>query len=51
MTIEERRQEKFDLDIKKFESRYIPKCAKCQQDMRPNILMFGDSDWLSERVE
>jgi len=28
----------------------IPHCAACGRVSRPNILMFGDSSWLQERV-
>lgn len=27
----------------------LPTCPRCGQLARPNILMFGDSDWLSQR--
>ncbi len=32
------------------ESR-LPVCLSCQQVARPNILMFGDWDWIGERTE
>jgi NAD-dependent SIR2 family protein deacetylase len=28
-----------------------PRCTECGSFMRPNILMFGDSDWRRERTE
>lgn len=29
----------------------LPTCAKCQRVLRPNILLFGDGSWLSDREE
>lgn len=34
-----------------FEACEIPKCPKCQYNVRPNILTFGDFDWLTERTQ
>lgn len=27
----------------------LPQCTVCHNNMRPNILMFGDWEWLSDR--
>jgi NAD-dependent SIR2 family protein deacetylase len=29
----------------------IPKCPNCGSVLRPNILMFGDFNWISKRTE
>lgn len=29
----------------------LPKCSACNQVARPNILMFDDPSWLSERTD
>ncbi|VCS85211.1 silent information regulator protein Sir2 [Burkholderia pseudomallei] len=29
----------------------IPRCAHCGGLARPNILMFGDNEWLEDRTE
>jgi len=29
----------------------LPRCAGCGELLRPNVLMFGDGDWLSERSD
>jgi NAD-dependent SIR2 family protein deacetylase len=29
----------------------LPLCPRCEAVARPNILMFGDPNWLSERIE
>ena len=39
-----------NIDIEKFEAlEPLPKCPKCGAVARPNILMFGDWNWLSHR--
>ncbi len=38
------------IDAEKFEAQEpLPKCPKCGAVARPNILMFGDWNWLSRR--
>eukprot|EP00347_Sterkiella_histriomuscorum_P007319 403349405 len=49
--IEDRRTEQIELDTVKYEAVNIPKCLKCDQLVRPNILMFGDYSWLSYDVD
>ena len=29
----------------------LPKCHRCQQLARPNVLMFGDYQWISDRTD
>ena len=29
----------------------MPECTKCNAPLRPNVLMFGDWDWMSERSD
>lgn len=40
-----------DVDLSTMAARNIPKCCKCGSDVRPNILMFNDYDWDSERAD
>jgi len=43
--------EKFEIDDKIFEAiGDLPKCNNCKELARPNILMFGDWNWNSERT-
>ncbi len=30
---------------------HIPRCPKCGGVARPNILMFGDGDWIGQRTQ
>ncbi len=40
------------IDNEKFEAQEpLPYCSKCGAVIRPNILMFGDWNWLSQRSE
>jgi NAD-dependent SIR2 family protein deacetylase len=40
------------VDEKEFRARNpLPRCRLCQELARPNILMFGDGTWLSERSD
>lgn len=44
--------EKIKIDAEKFEAiGDLPKCKHCSSIARPNILMFGDWNWLSYRSE
>jgi hypothetical protein len=38
-----------EVDMEKFEALNIPLCPFCDEVARPNILMFGDWSWLSDR--
>ncbi|MDB5389616.1 MAG: NAD-dependent protein deacetylase [Planctomycetaceae bacterium] len=41
-----------DIDLDTIRSKSdSPKCPRCQGVARPNILMFGDHDWLTARCE
>lgn len=43
------KDETVDINMDKFEALNIPICPTCKEIARPNILMFGDWDWLSSR--
>jgi len=44
--------EKVKIDEEKFKAiPPLPKCKKCESIARPNILMFGDWDWIAHRTE
>ncbi|MDD2554102.1 MAG: NAD-dependent deacetylase [Desulfotomaculaceae bacterium] len=40
-----------EVDLDSMRARHIPKCPHCGNTARPNILMFGDFSWLSERSD
>ena len=41
---------KIDIDMEKFQAKEpLPYCKKCKSVARPNILMFGDWNWLDHR--
>ncbi len=39
------------VDHKEIRARNIPRCPKCGDVARPNILMFGDFSWISTRTD
>jgi NAD-dependent SIR2 family protein deacetylase len=39
------------VDLDSMRALQIPKCHRCHAVARPNILMFGDFSWLSERTD
>ncbi len=42
---------KIEIDMEKFEAKEpLPKCIHCGDIARPNILMFGDWEWISDRT-
>ncbi|WP_298037592.1 Sir2 family NAD-dependent protein deacetylase [uncultured Desulfuromonas sp.] len=41
--------EKIDIDLETMRSRHVPRCVHCGETARPNILMFGDYSWVSNR--
>ncbi len=42
---------KVEIDMEKFEAKEpLPKCIHCGDIARPNILMFGDWEWISDRT-
>ena len=42
---------KVDVDMQKFQALNIPTCPECGSTARPNIMMFGDWDWLAKRSD
>jgi NAD-dependent SIR2 family protein deacetylase len=42
--------EELPVDPATMRSRHIPKCINCGATARPNILMFGDWSWISDRT-
>ncbi len=41
-----------EIDEEKFEAKEpLPKCKHCEKIARPNILMFGDYNWVPHRTE
>jgi len=42
--------EEIPVDLDTMRARHIPKCPHCHGVARPNILMFGDWSWLSDRT-
>jgi len=43
---------KVKVDMEKFEAlEPLPKCRNCFEIARPNILMFGDWEWISDRTD
>ena len=44
--------DQIEIDTENFVAKTIPTCPNsCNDAVRPNILMFGDWDWLPERTE
>ena len=42
--------EEVPVDFSTMRARHVPLCASCGAVARPNILMFGDWSWLSDRT-
>jgi NAD-dependent SIR2 family protein deacetylase len=42
--------ESIPVDLETMRARHVPECRNCSQPARPNILMFGDYSWLSDRT-
>ncbi len=40
-----------EVDLDSMRAKNIPRCPHCSAVARPNILMFGDFSWLSERSD
>ena len=38
------------VDLETMRARHVPECRNCNRPARPNILMFGDYSWLSDRT-
>ena len=43
-------REEIPVDLERMRARHIPGCIHCSGIARPNILMFGDFSWLSDRT-
>jgi NAD-dependent SIR2 family protein deacetylase len=43
-------QETIPVDLETMRAQHVPGCCNCSQPARPNILMFGDYSWLSDRT-
>ena len=43
-------QETIPVDLETMRAQHVPSCRNCSQPARPNILMFGDYSWLSDRT-
>lgn len=41
--------EEIPIDVATMRAQHLPLCPRCGAVARPNILMFGDCSWLSER--
>ncbi len=39
------------VDLNTMRAQHIPQCPRCAAVARPNILMFGDFSWISERSD
>lgn len=44
-------KETIPVDLSTMRAGHIPRCIHCASTARPNILMFGDWSWISERTE
>ncbi len=42
--------ETIPVDFDTMRAQHVPQCRNCHQPARPNILMFGDYSWLSDRT-
>ena len=43
-------EEVIPVDFDNMRAQHVPQCRHCDQAARPNILMFGDYSWLSDRT-
>lgn len=42
--------EQIPVDLEQMRAGHIPRCIRCDGVARPNILMFGDYSWISDRT-
>jgi NAD-dependent SIR2 family protein deacetylase len=42
--------ETIPVDLTTMRAGHIPRCIRCEATARPNILMFGDWSWISDRT-
>ncbi len=40
----------FEIDLETMRTKDIPYCSNCQSVARPNVLMFGDFQWIERRT-
>ncbi len=43
-------REEIPVDFETMRAMHVPKCPDCSRVARPNILMFGDYSWISDRT-
>ena len=43
--------EEIPVDFNSMRAEHIPRCVHCGHTARPNILMFGDYSWISDRTQ
>jgi len=43
--------EEIPVDTSTMRAGYVPRCIHCGSTARPNILMFGDYSWISDRTD
>lgn len=43
--------EEITVDFETMRARHVPRCVHCGHTARPNILMFGDYSWISDRTQ
>jgi NAD-dependent SIR2 family protein deacetylase len=46
-----RNEEVVPVDEATMRARHVPRCIRCRDVARPNILMFGDGSWISSRTD
>jgi NAD-dependent SIR2 family protein deacetylase len=44
-------EEAIPVDETTMRARHVPRCIRCRNVARPNILMFGDGSWISSRTD
>jgi NAD-dependent SIR2 family protein deacetylase len=44
-------KEEIPVDFNTMRAKHIPRCIHCGYTARPNILMFGDYSWISDRTQ
>lgn len=42
--------EEVPVDLETMRAKRVPRCTECGAIARPNILMFGDADWIPDRT-
>ncbi|MCD6527937.1 MAG: NAD-dependent deacetylase [Desulfuromonas sp.] len=44
-------EEQIPVELSTMRAQHLPRCPRCQDIARPNILMFGDYSWIGDRTE